>query len=219
MTSKSRATGELLFAFAAAIVHITVELFADGLRGAADDMGRPQHFVIAVAGIVLLSYLVARAVRYPALLAEWGFRGYGFPGSLWLCLLFAVLTSPLLFWYGIVRGHWPLPDTFWMVAFLYPLYGLGQQFILQVMVNRNLRFFVPAGGRRAVLAGTLFSLSHFPNVPIMILTFPVGVVFAMIYNRHRNLWALGLAHGILGALAYYLVLGKDPGAKLIALFT
>jgi len=39
--------------------------------------------------------------------------------------------------------------------------------------------------------------------------------FTPIYRRFPNLWAVGLAHGLLGALAFYLVLGEDPGADIL----
>jgi membrane protease YdiL (CAAX protease family) len=51
----------------------------------------------------------------------------------------------------------------------------------------------------------------------MVLTFVAGLVFTWIYERHNNLWAIGIVHGILGAVAYYVVLGHDPGAEIIGL--
>jgi membrane protease YdiL (CAAX protease family) len=66
-------------------------------------------------------------------------------------------------------------------------------------------------------AATLFALAHTPNGPLMALTFLAGLGMTWVFERRRNLWAIGIVHGILGALAYYLVLGHDPGAELLNL--
>ena len=52
----------------------------------------------------------------------------------------------------------------------------------------------------------------------MVLTLGAGFFFTLIYRRHPNLWAVGILHGFLGALAYYLVLGEDPGGMVINCF-
>ncbi len=49
-----------------------------------------------------------------------------------------------------------------------------------------------------LLSGVLFSLIHLPNPWLTGLTFILGVVFAWIYRRAPNLFALGIVHGILG---------------------
>jgi membrane protease YdiL (CAAX protease family) len=52
---------------------------------------------------------------------------------------------------------------------------------------------------------------------LMALTFPAGVIISWIFAQHRNIWAAGILHGILGATAYYFILGQDPGLQLLEL--
>jgi len=111
-----------------------------------------------------------------------------------------------------------LPVTFWLVVLLYPVWGLGQQFALQALITRNLRAYVPRLWPRIMAASAIFSAAHFPNYPLMALTLIAGLAFCWIYEKHNNLWAIGIVHGFLGALAYYLVLGNDPGAEIMRLF-
>jgi membrane protease YdiL (CAAX protease family) len=110
-----------------------------------------------------------------------------------------------------------MPATFWLLLILYPVWGLAQQFGLQALVTRNLGAVVNRRAWRVAGAAVLFSLAHFPTWELMILVFPAGVVFTWIFDKYRNLWAIGLAHGLLGASAYYFVLGKDPGMEILRL--
>ena len=45
-------------------------------------------------------------------------------------------------------------------------------------------------------------------------TFGAGLFWSWLFARTPNVWALGLSHGILAALAYPLVLGNNPLTRL-----
>ena len=67
----------------------------------------------------------------------------------------------------------------------------------------------------AFVAALLFSLSHIPRLPLSALALIGGFFFTLIYQRHPNLWAVGIVHGILAGLAFYILLQEDPGARII----
>jgi len=48
------------------------------------------------------------------------------------------------------------------------------------------------------LAGTPFAAAHIPNLLLTVATLVWGIVSCMLFRRCRNLWALGLAQGLLG---------------------
>lgn len=80
----------------------------------------------------------------------------------------------------------------------YALWALMQQFILQVYV---LLRFLRLGMRRTpaiALSAVLFALAHIPNPVLLALTPVWGAVSCLLFLRYRNLYALALAHGILG---------------------
>ena len=85
---------------------------------------------------------------------------------------------------------------------LYCAWGLFQQTILNgYFLNRFLLF----SRRPYLLAAILFSVVHAPNWFLMLVTLPAGYCAAVAYVRERNLYFLGLAHGVLGFLIYMAV--------------
>lgn len=89
---------------------------------------------------------------------------------------------------------------------LYCLWGLFQQYLLNGYFVNRFSDFLP-GHRRAVplLAAAFFSLAHLPNWFLMLTTAAGGYVCARIYLRCRNLYFLGVAHGVVGFLLYLVV--------------
>jgi CAAX prenyl protease-like protein len=94
---------------------------------------------------------------------------------------------------------------------LHPLYGADlahiagyviwtayQQFLLQdYFLPRMTRLF--SSGPIAVLAvGLLFATAHLPNAALTAATLPWGIISCALFRRYRNLYALGLAQGLLG---------------------
>jgi membrane protease YdiL (CAAX protease family) len=57
-----------------------------------------------------------------------------------------------------------------------------------------------------------------PEIPLMLTTFGLGLVYIPLYLRYRNLWPLGLYHGWLGTLFYLWVLGRDPWVETFGIF-
>jgi len=209
---------ELTLVVLTGIGHVGLELAADGMRGAADSLKRPQHVYNLVAVAVWGLYLLWKVTRTRGVLRAWGFRTDGFGPALKSSAVFTALAMIPLTIYGALFNRFPLPATFWLVFALYPAWGLAQQFALQALITTNLRETVPRLHVRIFAAALIFSASHFPNFRLMALTFAAGLVFTWIYEQHRNLWAVGLAHGVLGAVVYYVVLGQDPGRQLAGLF-
>jgi membrane protease YdiL (CAAX protease family) len=140
----------------------------------------------------------------------WGFRLDNFV-SAWRRCVYLVLPATMgAFLYGRLTGRLPLPDSFWLILLIYPVYGIAQQVALQVLVNRNVRSLIPPLVIRAGVIGLLFGAAHIPNWILVGSTGCAGIVFTWIYERHPNVLAIGVAHGFLGAAVYYLVLGVDP---------
>jgi membrane protease YdiL (CAAX protease family) len=61
-----------------------------------------------------------------------------------------------------------------------------------------------AGARLApTITALLFALLHLPNPFLTPVTFAWGIVSCLVYRRSPNLWANGLAHGLLASMLYY----------------
>jgi len=87
-----------------------------------------------------------------------------------------------------------LGERFWV----YMVWAVMQQFILQdYFLFRVLR--LGASNSVAVpIAAILFAVAHIPNTLLALATLVWGTVACALFLRYRNLYALGLAHGILG---------------------
>ena len=206
---------ELVLVLLVAAGHMSLELMAARGRFQPD---RPQMLFNSVAVLMWVGYVGFRACTVRGILRDWGLHLDHFPQALGRGLLFALPVAVALVVFGVWRGHWPLAPGFWLLLLLYPAWGLAQQFVLQALLMRNLEPWLPHLPARVVAAAGLFSAVHLPNVLLAVLAFPVGIAFSWVYAQRPNLWALGILHGCLGALFYYLVLGQDPGAIVLAMF-
>lgn len=213
---KRRNLIELLCLIATGVGHVLLELSVDGLKGAAESLNRPQHYFNLIAVFAWGGYLVW-CLKNKIMTADGlGFRRKGFSRSIAAGLFLAVPGFAAMALLGLKSGMVAgVSKGFWLLLPVYPVWGLAQQFALQALIARNLRGLIQKQGAVALCAGTIFSLAHFPNFMLMALTFPAGVVFTWMFSKYRNMWAIGVLHGILGSAAYYFVLGQDPGLDLL----
>ena len=80
----------------------------------------------------------------------------------------------------------------------YLLWAFEQQFILQDYFLLRLLRILPNEFAAAITAAALFSTAHLPNLVLVVATLVWGIVACALFLGYRNLYALGLVHGILG---------------------
>lgn len=123
-------------------------------------------------------------------------------------------------WRGLVRSLWILPAAT-VLAFVsvlvakqigtfhelyrpelshvwgYVLWTLYQQFLLQdYFMPRLERLFT--SNHAIMAAAVLFAVAHLPNLSLVVATLVWGAASCYLFHRYHNLWALGLAQGLLG---------------------
>jgi membrane protease YdiL (CAAX protease family) len=194
---RGRALGELAAVIATSALHFVFENLVDA-----------KAAFIAVAAPPWAAYVIWRARATAGQAREWGIRGDNWRPAAAACAAAGVPALAAMVVYGFAMGHLPPPATFWMVAAIYPTWGFIQQFLLNAILASNLRSLMPAAATVAV-AAALFAAAHAPDWELMGLTFAAALMWVPIYLWRPNLWVLGLAHGWLGAAAYYAVLGRD----------
>jgi membrane protease YdiL (CAAX protease family) len=169
---------------------------------------------IIVAASTWLGYVLWRWRRDRGVLHTWGLRRDNLAAAARAALL---ITVPLVICgtaYGFTTRHFPPPRGFWLILLLYPAWGIAQQFLLNAMLARNLSTLLPAWAV-VLVSAVLFAAAHAPDLPVVALTLPAGALWVLMYRRWPNLWALGIAHGIIGTVVFYGVLGRDPLAFLL----
>lgn len=192
-------------------------VFAGGLHVGAELLFSepPALWLSAGLSVSFLVYLLWRVRHTPGMLRSWGMRGDNFRLAIGPHLAFAALGSATTLGLGMAMGTLSFPPTFWITLALYPMWGTGQQFALQNLLARNVYGFTSNMFAVALIAAALFAASHYPRLELVALTAAAGVPFTLLYRRYPNLWAVGIAHGILGSVAVYAVLEEDPGAAIV----
>lgn len=194
-------------------VELTLLLGLGAGNVAVDVFSLPKAPLVAVGLALWLAYLARRLRREPGALREWGLRADNLRPAAREATLVTLPLALAMVAFGFAVGHLPPPAGFWTILAVYPAWGLAQNFLLNAMLARNLR--TRLSEPVVVAASTLlFAASHAPDFEVMALTLLVAPVWLVLYRRHPNLWVLGIAHGVLGTLAFFAVLGRDVFAAL-----
>jgi hypothetical protein len=153
-----------------------------------------QRIFSPIALVATASVVLAR--RHS--LNELGLGAHGFLRSLWILPATLALVF-LSMWLAKTLGtlH-PLYKGDLAHVSGYILWTIYQQFLLQDYFMPRLLRLLPDPARAVAVAAVLFAAAHLPNLPLTAATLVWGAVSCLLFRRYRNLWALGLAQGLLG---------------------
>jgi Type II CAAX prenyl endopeptidase Rce1-like len=166
-----------------------------------------------------IAYCVIRLAKDRRVIKTWGFGADNLGGSFIASSIVAAIAIAALSVIAKGRGslsiHWHMLP----LILLYPIWGLAQQFLIQALVVGNLNRFsniIGSSPALTIIAAILFGMVHVPDGTLVTATFLLGLAFTPIYLRWRNLWPLGIYHGILGVFFYFWGLHRDPWLEVFA---
>jgi hypothetical protein len=157
----------------------------------------PDFPQIILAPVALLATLAVVLARRPTL-NELGLGSRGLMQSFWILpatIVFAVASVLMAKRFGTLHALYR--GDFQHIAG-YVLWTLYQQFLLNDYFMPRLTRVLTNESAALSFAAMLFASAHLPNLPLTVATLVWGAISAVLFRRYRNLYALGLAQGLLG---------------------
>jgi len=154
----------------------------------------PQRILSPVALLVTLGIVLARRPS----LDELGLGRRGLAASFWIlpaAIVLAIVSALVAKKMGTLH---PLYKGDLKHIAGYVLWTLYQQFLLNDFFMPRLTRVLASETAAVGVAAVLFAAAHLPNLPLTAATLVWGAVSCALFRRYRNLYALGLAQGLLG---------------------
>jgi Type II CAAX prenyl endopeptidase Rce1-like len=157
----------------------------------------PEHLQRLASPFVLaLTLLIVLAQRQGR--GDLGFGTRGLIASLWILPAALALSALSVFVAAKAGTLHPLYKGDFAHISGYVLWTIYQQFLLQDYFMARLLRLLSSESAAVTVAGVLFATAHLPNLTLTAATLVWGIVSCALFRRYRNLWALGLAQGLLG---------------------
>ena len=154
----------------------------------------PQRILSPVALVVTLAIVLARRPG----LDDLGLGLRGLVQSWWILPAAAMLTVVSVVVAKRIGTLHPLYKSDLKHVTGYILWTLYQQFLLNDYFMPRLTRLVSSENASVGVAAVLFALAHLPNLWLTAATLVWGAISCGLFRRYHNIYALGLAQGLLG---------------------
>jgi membrane protease YdiL (CAAX protease family) len=189
----------------------TSALAAEWVVGTLAGRGRLLLLIPVTTAVVFM--LVSHRVRgESAREVGWRLDNFGQAARLLLPPMVAVAALLVaLGWYAgtLDFGRWEGGQSIMGVPGLSLVWGPLQQYALQGFINRRAQVALGRGSLSVLLVATLFALFHLPNPWLTFATFAGGLLWAYVYQRAPNIFAVGLSHSL---MTWVMISSVPPGA-------
>lgn len=146
------------------------------------------------------AFIVVTTIVHRPTLKELGLAARGLRASWWVvpaALALAAAACVIAFHAGTLHPLFGRGGTL-SHSSAYVLWAMFQQFILQSYFFLRLERLLKSSAAAAVMSSIIFCLVHIPNPVLFSVCLVAGWFACELFRRNRNIYPLGVAHGILG---------------------